>query len=106
MYNASKTWIHETKKDKYFCGNQKQKYMKYIIQNAQFTYEVDWSKLSTEDGGFIDEYFPSPKESIEAFLSLLENIHSPKAIADALAEGLDAMDNSPKGVAAKKKLVK
>lgn len=69
----------------------------YIIQEHQFSYEIDWDKLNQVEGGFIEEYFPTPSESIESFLRLLTNIHSAESIADALAEGLDAMDYSEKG---------
>ena len=78
--------------------------MKYIIEEHQFTHIVDWDKLNKVEGDFVEEYFPTPKESIEAFLSILMNIHSAEAIADALSEGLSAMDYSPKGVEAKNKL--
>lgn len=71
--------------------------MRYIIQEHQFSYEIDWDKLNQVEGGFIEEYFPTPSESIESFLRLLTNIHSAESIADALAEGLDAMDYSEKG---------
>ena len=78
--------------------------MKYIIEEHQFTHIVDWDKLNTIEGGFVEEYFPTPKESIEAFLQILACVHSAEAIADALAEGLDAMDYSKKGQEAKKRL--
>ena len=78
--------------------------MMYIIQEHQFSYEIDWDKLNQVEGGFIEEYFPTPSESIESFLRLLTNIHSAESIADALAEGLDAMDYSKKGIEAKKLL--
>ena len=78
--------------------------MRYIIEEHQFRYEVDWDTLNKEEDGFIEEYFPSVKESIESFLRLLENIHSKESIANALAEGLDAMDYSKKGIEAKKLL--
>ena len=71
--------------------------MRYIIQEHQCSYEIDWDKLNQVEGGFIEEYFPTPSESIESFLRLLTNIHSAESIADALAEGLDAMDYSEKG---------
>ncbi|MCR5352516.1 MAG: hypothetical protein K6E35_08530 [Bacteroidales bacterium] len=76
--------------------------MKYIIEEHQFIHIVDWDKLNTIEGDFVEEYFPTPKESIEAFLRLLESVHSAKAIAEALAEGLNAMDYSKKGQEAKK----
>ena len=78
--------------------------MKYIIEDHQFTHIVDWNKLNNIEGNFVEEYFPTPKESIEAFLRLLENVHSASAIADALADGLAAMDYSMKGKEAKKRL--
>ena len=78
--------------------------MKYIIEDHQFTHIVEWDKLNNVEGDFVEEYFPTPKESIEAFLRLLESVHSAEAIADALAEGLDAMDYSEKGKEAKKRL--
>lgn len=78
--------------------------MKYIIENRQLTYMIDWDKLSMQDGGYVREYHPTPRESIEAFLTLLENIYPKETIADVLAEGLDAMDYSPKGIAARRRL--
>lgn len=78
--------------------------MKYIIENRELTYMVDWDKLSKPEGGIVMEYHPTPKESIEVFLSLLENIYPKETIADVLAEGLDAMDYSPKGIAARRRL--
>lgn len=78
--------------------------MKYIIEEHQFTHIVDWDKLNKVDGDFVEEYFPTPEESIEAFLQILGSVHSAEAIADALAEGLDAMDYSEKGKEARKRL--
>lgn len=78
--------------------------MKYIIEEHQFIHIVDWDKLNTIEGDFVEEYFPTPKESIEAFLRLLESVHSAEAIAEAIAEGLNAMDYSKKGQEAKKLL--
>lgn len=78
--------------------------MRYIIEEHQFRHVVDWDFFNTEEGGFVEEYFPNVKESIESFLRLLENIHSAESIADALAEGLDAMDYSEKGKKARQLL--
>ena len=78
--------------------------MRYIIEEHQFTYIVDWDKLNKVEDDFVEEYFPNVKESIESFLRLLENIHSAESIADALAEGLDAMDYSEKGKKARQLL--
>ena len=78
--------------------------MKYIIVEHQFRHVVDWDYFNKEEGGFVEEYFPNVKESIESFLRLLENVYSKEAIADALAEGLDAMDYSEKGKEARKLL--
>ena len=78
--------------------------MRYIIEEHQFRHVVDWDFFNTEEGGFVEEYFPDVKESIESFLRLLENVYSKDAIADALAEGLDAMDYSEKGKKARQLL--
>ena len=45
-----------------------------------------------------------PPENSESFLRLLENIHPKEEIADCLAEGLNAMEYSKKGLEALKKL--
>ena len=78
--------------------------MNFIIEDGQFSFSVDWSKLNTIEGGWENEYFPSAKESIEAFMRLLENVYPQKAISDALAEGLDAMDYSEQGWKARERL--
>ena len=78
--------------------------MKFIIEDGQFSFSADWSKLNTIEGGWENEYYPSAKESIEAFLRLLENVYPQKVISDALAEGLDAMDYSEKGWKAREAL--
>lgn len=80
--------------------------LKITIQEDQFFYFVDYSHLNTIDGGFLHEHHPSPKDAIEDFLRLLENIYSPEQIADVLAEGVDAMEGSEKGWAAKRLLEK
>ena len=33
--------------------------MRYIIEEHQFRYEVDWDTLNKEEDGFIEEHFPS-----------------------------------------------
>lgn len=78
--------------------------MRYVIEDGQFTYSVDWTKLDTVEGGWLKEYYPTPKESIEALMRLLANIYTPKDISDALAGGLDAMDYSEAGWEAQKRL--
>ena len=78
--------------------------MKITVEENQFVFTCDFTKLNKEEGGFIEEYHPACKEAIESALRLLENIYGAGAIADTLSEGLDEMDYSEKGVAAKKKL--
>lgn len=79
--------------------------MKVIIEDGQFSYSVDWSKLDKIDGGFVDEYMPSVEEAIDAMLRLLENRFSRDAIADCLASGrLPSLDYSERGVEAREKL--
>ena len=78
--------------------------MKIIVEENQFVFTCDFTKLNTEEDGFIDEYHPNSKEAIESALRLLENVYSQEMIANTLAEGLDAMDYSMKGIEAKKKL--
>ena len=78
--------------------------MRYIIEDDQFSFVVDWSKLNRIERGWESVYFPSAKESIEAFMRLLENVYPQKAISDALAEGLDAMEYSDAGWSALDKL--
>lgn len=80
--------------------------IKISIQEDAFSYTVNYSHHDKIDGGFLHEYFPSPKEVIEDFLRLLENIYDGEEISDALSEGLDAMENSEKGWAAKRLLEK
>lgn len=79
--------------------------MKIVIEEHQFVFTCDYDKLNrVENGDFVEEYHPDVKEAIESFLRLLENIYSAEAIADCLAEGLDAMDYSETGKKAKRLL--
>ena len=75
--------------------------MRYIIEEDSFTYMVDWSKPD----GFEEKYFPTCEESIEALMSLLQNVYPAEKIADTLAKGLDAMDYSESGRKARKLLL-
>ena len=74
--------------------------MKVIIEDGHFSYQVDWAKEPLlEEGDLV------PVDvCIESFCRLLENIHSAEKIADCLAEGLNAMEYSKKGLEALKKL--
>ena len=76
--------------------------MKISVEEHHYLFMVDFDKLNTVDGGFIDEYHPTCKEAIESTLRLLENIYSAEEVADTLSEGLDTMDYSEKGKEAKK----
>ena len=79
--------------------------MKIIVEEHQFVFTCDFSKLNTVEDGFVVEYHPNVQEAIESALRLLENVYGAKAIADCLAEGnLASLDYSPKGIAAKEKL--
>ena len=78
--------------------------MKFIIEDEQFTYMVDWSKKDKLEDGILTEYYPSAAESIDSFLMLLHNIYSPNVISDALADGLDALDYSERGKKARRML--
>ena len=79
--------------------------MKIIVEENQFLFMCDFSKLNTVEDGFIEEYHPDVKEAIESALRLLENVYGAEAIADCLAEGnLASLDYSPKGIAAREKL--
>ena len=76
--------------------------MKIIIEDGHFSYQVDWAKdplLEEDDLVPVDD-------CIESFCRLLENIYSAEKIADCLAEGLDAMEYSKKGLEALEKLRK
>lgn len=76
--------------------------MKFIIEDAPYTFEVDWAKRASEDGITDPDYFPLVLESFEAFCRLLENLYPATAIADCLASGeLAALDYSHKGVVAR-----
>lgn len=78
--------------------------MKIIVEENQFVFACDFTKLNKEEDGFIDEYHPDCKEAIESALRLLENLYSQEMIADVLATGLEAMDYSEMGIEAKKRL--
>ena len=78
--------------------------MKITIEEMSCSYSVDWSKEDKIEGDFVERYYPSVSEAIETFFRLLENCFSREKIADCLAEGLDAMDYSEKGVRARKLL--
>ena len=62
--------------------------MKYIIDDDCFSYQVDWSRKDKIEDDFVEHYKPSVEESIEAFLRLLENIHSREKIAAYIEEGI------------------
>ena len=74
--------------------------MKITIEDGCFSYQVDWAKEPLVGEG----HLPSIDDCIESFLRLLENIYSKEKIADCLAEGLNAMEYSKKGLEALKKL--
>lgn len=79
--------------------------MKIIVEENQFVFACDFSKLNSVEDGFVVEYHPNVQEAIESALRLLENVYGAKAIADCLAEGnLASLDYSPKGIAAREKL--
>lgn len=79
--------------------------MKIIVEENQFVFACDFTKLNREEDGFIEEYHPDVKEAIESALRLLENLYGAEAIADCLASGrLASLDYSPKGIAAREKL--
>lgn len=81
--------------------------MKIIIEENQFVFACDFTKLNKEEDGFIDEYHPDVKEAIESALRLLENLYGAEAIADCLASGkLTSLDYSKKGIEARNKLRK
>ena len=76
--------------------------MKFLIEDKQFTYSVDWSKYNKEEGGFIEEYFPEVNEAISDFIQLLYNLYPKEKIADCLASGtLPALDYSERGIKAR-----
>lgn len=81
--------------------------MKIIVEENQFVFACDYSKLNTVEDGFIEEYHPDVKEAIESALRLLENLYGAEAIADCLASGeLTSLDYSKKGVEVREKLRK
>ena len=71
--------------------------MKFIIEEDSYTYSVDWSKENKIIEGFEEEYFPSCREAVEAFMKLLANIYPPVIISDTLNGELDAKDYADKG---------
>ena len=78
--------------------------MKFIIEDEQFTYMVDFDKPIPDEDETRNK-FPDVDEAIDSFLSLLESIYSAEKIADCLASGeLTALDYSPKGLDARRKL--
>ena len=79
--------------------------MKFIIEDAQNSYICDFDKPIPDEDETRDR-FPDVDEAIDSFLRLLENIYSTEKIADCLASGdLNALDYSPKGLEARKKLL-
>ena len=62
--------------------------MKYIIDDDCFSYQVDWSRKDKIEDDFVEHYKPSVEESIEAFLRLLENIHSRDEISAYIEEDI------------------
>ena len=78
--------------------------MKFIIEDAQFTYMCDFDKPIPDEDETRNK-FPDVDEAIDSFLSLLESIYSAEKIANCLASGeLTALDYSPKGLEARRKL--
>ena len=78
--------------------------MKFIIEDAQFTFACDFDKPIPYE---VDDRFPDVDECIDMFLRLLENIYSKEKIADCLASGeLSALDYSEKGIKARETLRK
>ena len=75
--------------------------LKFTIQEEEYIHTVDWTVKDKIEGGFLEEYFPPVDEAIDSFLRILGNIYSEESIADALAEGLTALDYSEKGILAR-----
>lgn len=59
-----------------------------IIEDCPFIYQVDWAMKYTVKDDTIDEYRPDLEESIEAFLTLLENIFLREKIAAFIRKGV------------------
>ena len=78
--------------------------MKITIEEMCCSYSCDWSKEDKVEDGVIEPYFPSVSETIETFFWLLGSVYPREKIADCVAEGIDALDYSEKGVNAKKLL--
>jgi hypothetical protein len=66
--------------------------MQIIVKEGAFSYMYDSSVMDTIEGGFQEEYFPEPEEAIEAAITLLWNVYPKRALAEALLEGIPAMD--------------
>lgn len=66
--------------------------MQIIVKSGEFTYSYDSSVDDKIVEGFVEEYFPSVEEAIEAAMTLLWNVYDRKAIAQALKKGIPAMD--------------
>ena len=66
--------------------------MQIIVKDNEFTYTYDSGVNDKVDGGFVDEYYPSTEEVLEAAIKLLWNLYSPKEIAKTLKAGIPAMD--------------
>ena len=75
--------------------------LKFTIQEEEFIHTIDWSVKDKFEDGFLEEYFPPVDEAIDSFLRILGNIYPEQTIADALAEGLSALDYSEKGILAR-----
>ncbi len=66
--------------------------MQIIVKDGAFSYIYDSTALDTEKGGMITEYFPTPAEAADAAISLLWNIYPKRKLAEALLDGIPAMD--------------
>ena len=71
--------------------------MQIIAKSGEFTYSYDSSVDDKNVEEFVEEYFPSVEEGIEAAMTLLWNIYDRKAIAQALKKGIRAMDYEKEG---------
>ena len=80
--------------------------MRFIIEDAQFSYICDFEKPIPDEDETRDR-FPDVDEAIDSFLRLLESIYGAKKIADCLASGeLAALDYSEQGIKAREMLRK
>jgi len=63
--------------------------MKITIDTGKYSYSVDYSKENKIEGGFVDEYSPTPKEILEDICNLLENLYGREKIDQAVREVAD-----------------